>query len=326
MHFPYSELMNSSFSSLKVFQQLLESNQVEHSELRPRASSSETLELSSSYETPLQSESISEDVDQVESSAAQPFMMNLYMEAIACAKELIKIVAEQDEQLNSEEKISSHLANYTYANMQQLVDRQFKDSLTSHTDSTQTGNSVVTEIELDKSHLALHSARFLVMIKLLQEPSILGHALIDICKKQKNSFDFILERANDTKLRDSSLSSSSNDLQAETDLALVKRKHYVLLTELYIRAHECFTAQCDVHGIALVLRRTRLLITQELQPARYFHLILRLLTGIGRYSEMTYCFDLFQECDRFELILSKRVQRVSALVCIVSLTCANLSY
>ncbi|OTF82470.1 hypothetical protein BLA29_010210 [Euroglyphus maynei] len=28
---------------------------------------------------------------------------------------------------------------------------------------------------------------------------------------------------------------------------------------------------------------------------------------------MTYCFDLFRECDRFELILSKRVQRTPQL-------------
>lgn len=299
---PYSELMDSHFSSVKVFHLLLSSGQTESG-----------AELSNLYHGRSRMESISDAVDHDNnrnsldpSAQGQSFLINKYTEAIGCAKELVEIVAEQDEQLNSEAKIATLLAAQTQSNVQQLVDRQFKDSLSVSGAATgQVPTNLITEIELDKNQLSLYSARFLVLIKLLKTPSTLGHTLLDICKKQKITFDSLLERSKDC---------SVVEAKSEFDLVLSKRKHYLLLVELTIRAHECFTAECDVHGIALVLRRTRLLITQELQSERYFHLILRLLTGLGRYSEMTYCFDLFRECDRFELILSKRVTRVSFLL------------
>ncbi|CAG2183624.1 unnamed protein product, partial [Oppiella nova] len=37
------------------------------------------------------------------------------------------------------------------------------------------------------------------------------------------------------------------------------------------------------------------------------------MTGIGRYSEMTYCFDLFKENNEFELLLSKRIEKAPQL-------------
>jgi len=85
---------------------------------------------------------------------------------------------------------------------------------------------------------------------------------------------------------------------------------YALLTKLYIKAHECFSLACDVNGIVLVLRKSRLLITQTLLQLNDFNSILNLLTGIGRYSEMTYCFDILKENNQFELLLSKRIEKV----------------
>ena len=239
-------------------------------------------------------------------------LLNQYAEAIGCAKELVRIVGEQDEQLKSEAKVAALLAAHTQANVLALVERQFRDLSSDGTSGSPNPATIkaVTEIELDKGQLGFYSARFLVLLKLLRAPATLGHSLLEACKKEKAAF----EEQTGVYGGGSSSPSSPSSSSPELEYALAKRKHYVLLVELYIRAHECFTAQCDVHGIALVLRRTRLLITSELQAERYFHLILRLLTGIGRYSEMTYCFDLFRDCDRFELILSKRVQRVSCVL------------
>lgn len=168
--------------------------------------------------------------------------------------------------------------------------------------------NLFTEIELDRNQLEFNSARFSVLIQLLPHSNLLGHRLLELAKKSKMTFE-----SSDISLQDESISIEQLNTETELHLMIAKRKLYAHIAELYIRAHECFTAQCDVGGIALVLRKTRLFIMKKLHPARYFHLILRLLTGIGRYSEMTFCFDLFRECDRFEMILSKRVHRVIAL-------------
>ncbi|KAI2807893.1 hypothetical protein BLOT_005833 [Blomia tropicalis] len=294
----YSDFVEANYSSLSIFQLLLSSNLND----QYNVSSDDTSKLNS-FESRSQLDASGDDFDHdhcresLDPNTSQSSSINSYMEAIACAKDLINIVGEQDEHLNTDEKVALQLANHTYNNVQMMVDRQFKDCQTS---------TAATEIEMDKQQLAFFNARFLVLIKLLHQPSILGHTLIDICKRQKATFDTYTDLKNEDP-------NVSKETQAQFDYLLSKRKHYVLLVELHIRAHECFTAQCDVHGIALVLRRTRVLITQELQSERYFHLILKLLTGIGRYSEMTYCFDLFRECDRFEMILSKRVQRTPQL-------------
>ncbi|CAG2100254.1 unnamed protein product [Medioppia subpectinata] len=102
-------------------------------------------------------------------------------------------------------------------------------------------------------------------------------------------------------------------LLAESEALLNDSKNNFILTKLYIKAHECFAHECDVKGIALVLRKTRLFITQNLLQLKDFNSILRLMTGIGRYSEMTYCFDLFKENNQFELLLSKRIEKAPQL-------------
>ncbi len=317
----------SAFSCpVKVFELLLSSNQ-EQSGASAGSFSASARDRTTSFESSLDGggggtsvldSSAGNDHDQNRNSldtksAGQhsSALLNQYAEAIGCAKELVRIVGEQDERLKSEAKVAALLAAHTQANVLALVERQFRDLSSDGNGTSGSPNpatiKAVTEIELDKGQLGFYSARFLVLLKLLRAPATLGHSLLEACKKEKAAF----EEQTGVYGGGSSSPSSPSSSSPELEYALAKRKHYVLLVELYIRAHECFTAQCDVHGIALVLRRTRLLITSELQAERYFHLILRLLTGIGRYSEMTYCFDLFRDCDRFELILSKRVQRVS---------------
>lgn len=43
----------------------------------------------------------------------------------------------------------------------------------------------------------------------------------------------------------------------------------------------------------------------------FLSLQVRLLTGIGRYNEMTYVFDLLHQNHRFEMLLRKKVESVS---------------
>jgi spatacsin len=117
-------------------------------------------------------------------------------------------------------------------------------------------------------------AGFLSLLRLLNDPSVLGkHILINL----RGGF-----------LDDQPLS------------------HAV---ELYIRAHDCFTVCSDIEGISLVLRNVRQLVIQQLAPANDYNSMIRLLTGIGRYSEMTYIFDLLKEHHKFELLLGKRIEK-----------------
>ena len=45
----------------------------------------------------------------------------------------------------------------------------------------------------------------------------------------------------------------------------------------------------------------------------HFWFQVHLLTGIGRFGEMTYIFDSIKQNDQFELLLKKGVERVCSL-------------
>ncbi|XP_043933635.1 spatacsin [Protopterus annectens] len=78
--------------------------------------------------------------------------------------------------------------------------------------------------------------------------------------------------------------------------------------ELLILAHDCFTATCHMEGIARVLDAARHLSHDHLTPNEEYSLMVRLLTGIGRYNDMTYIFDLLHQNHRFEMLLRKNVE------------------
>ncbi|XP_067002124.2 spatacsin [Anabrus simplex] len=82
--------------------------------------------------------------------------------------------------------------------------------------------------------------------------------------------------------------------------------------ELIIRAHDCFTAACNMEGIAAVLQKARIL-TSNLQTRQEWGLMVRLFTGVGRYTEMSYVFQILQENDLFEFLLRKRFDKVPGL-------------
>ncbi|XP_045142394.1 spatacsin [Echinops telfairi] len=78
-------------------------------------------------------------------------------------------------------------------------------------------------------------------------------------------------------------------------------------TELLILAHHCFTLTCHMEGIIRVLQAARLLTDNHLAPSEEYGLMVRLLTGIGRYNEMTYIFDLLHKHHYFEVLMRKKL-------------------
>ncbi|XP_051000473.1 spatacsin [Acomys russatus] len=78
-------------------------------------------------------------------------------------------------------------------------------------------------------------------------------------------------------------------------------------TELLILAHHCFTFTCHMEGIIRVLQAARMLTDNHLAPSEEYGLMVRLLTGIGRYNEMTYIFDLLHQKHYFEVLMRKKL-------------------
>uniref|UniRef100_A0A8C5P045 SPG11, spatacsin vesicle trafficking associated n=1 Tax=Jaculus jaculus TaxID=51337 RepID=A0A8C5P045_JACJA len=78
-------------------------------------------------------------------------------------------------------------------------------------------------------------------------------------------------------------------------------------TELLILAHHCFTLTSHMEGIIRVLQAARMLTDNHLAPNEEYGLVVRLLTGIGRYNEMTYIFDLLHNKHYFEVLMRKKL-------------------
>ncbi|KAJ7397803.1 Spatacsin [Pitangus sulphuratus] len=82
---------------------------------------------------------------------------------------------------------------------------------------------------------------------------------------------------------------------------------YSSVTELLILAHKCFSLTCHMEGITRVLQAARLLTDQHLAPREEYGLVVRLLTGIGRYNEMSYIFELLHQRQHFEVLMRKKL-------------------
>ncbi|KAK9871905.1 hypothetical protein WA026_015154 [Henosepilachna vigintioctopunctata] len=92
----------------------------------------------------------------------------------------------------------------------------------------------------------------------------------------------------------------------------VKISELSFIIELLIKAHDCFTADCNMEGISKVLNKSRKIIIR-LVTLRSWKLIVRMLTGVARYSEMTYVFHILKENEQFEFLLMKGSRQDSAL-------------
>ncbi|XP_029829039.3 spatacsin [Ixodes scapularis] len=82
--------------------------------------------------------------------------------------------------------------------------------------------------------------------------------------------------------------------------------------ELCVRAHSCFLEACSMEGISRVLHRCHRL-TPCLVAGRHFSLLVSLLTGMARYSEMAYVFDLLLQNHHFELLFQRGMDKVPYL-------------
>ncbi|XP_074094881.1 spatacsin [Cotesia typhae] len=85
-----------------------------------------------------------------------------------------------------------------------------------------------------------------------------------------------------------------------------------IIIELLLRAHNYFTAACHMEGIAYVLRKCQN-VANTLQHLKLWSLLVRLLTGIGRFTEMNYIFQILKENDQFEFLLGKGLDKIAGL-------------
>ncbi|XP_038076708.1 spatacsin-like [Patiria miniata] len=79
---------------------------------------------------------------------------------------------------------------------------------------------------------------------------------------------------------------------------------YTMEVELIIRAHDCHTVCCNMEGISNVLRKCREC-SNALAFAEEYGLLVRLLTGVGRYCEMSYILDVLRSNQQIELLLKR---------------------
>lgn len=93
---------------------------------------------------------------------------------------------------------------------------------------------------------------------------------------------------------------------------LYRISEIALIVELLIRAHDCFTADCNMEGISIVLKKSQALIALLLQ-LQSWKLIVRLLTGIRRYTEMEYVFQILRENEQFEFLLNRGSKKDNSL-------------
>uniref|UniRef100_A0A8C4N9X5 Spatacsin C-terminal domain-containing protein n=1 Tax=Eptatretus burgeri TaxID=7764 RepID=A0A8C4N9X5_EPTBU len=86
-----------------------------------------------------------------------------------------------------------------------------------------------------------------------------------------------------------------------------------VMVEVLILAHECFTIICHVEGIIRTLLLAKHLTHNVLVPHELYPLMVRLLIGIGRYTDMVYILDLLHQYDQFELLLKNKMDLTALL-------------
>ncbi|XP_059218694.1 uncharacterized protein LOC106084269 [Stomoxys calcitrans] len=97
---------------------------------------------------------------------------------------------------------------------------------------------------------------------------------------------------------------SVNSNQGRPSQVLSHKKQNIIYVELLIKAHQAFVHECSMEGIANVLSRAKAL-NNVLAQAKSWSLIVRMLTGIGRYREMYFCFYTLIANEQFESLLGQ---------------------
>ncbi|KAM4039369.1 spatacsin [Anomaloglossus baeobatrachus] len=83
--------------------------------------------------------------------------------------------------------------------------------------------------------------------------------------------------------------------------------------EILIAAHDCFSLTCHLEGIRRVLQACHHLTEMHLAPNQEYSLMVRLLSGIGRYNDMVYVFDILHKNQHFEVLLRKQLDAKGGL-------------
>eukprot|EP00079_Xenopus_tropicalis_P022344 XP_012814212.1 PREDICTED: spatacsin isoform X2 [Xenopus tropicalis] len=118
--------------------------------------------------------------------------------------------------------------------------------------------------------------RFLQLVKLCQDPTLVGLTLLDYLENVP-----------------------------------LTEQHCII--ELLISAHDCFSLTCHLEGIRRVLQACRHLTESHLAANQEYSLMVRLLSGIGRYNEMVYVFDILHKEQHFEVLLRKQLDTKGGL-------------
>lgn len=126
-------------------------------------------------------------------------------------------------------------------------------------------------------------------------------------------FHFILQLLPDNcSIVGSKLYSSADNLYQVEAESTEEVKRLRIIVELLIRAHSCFTADCNMEGITLILKKCQTIISLLLAQQNW-KLMVRLLTGVGRYTEMNYVLQILKENDQFEFLLGRGFSRDNTL-------------
>jgi len=117
-----------------------------------------------------------------------------------------------------------------------------------------------------------NNQEFSKLIKLFRNPAVFGSKLLDKTK--------------------------------ELLLGAQSSEDFLILTEILIRAHDCFAQSCSMEGISNVLQVSKEC-AHKLEKVGEFNIMLRLLTGIAHYNEMIYIMDILWNSHQFEMLFGK---------------------
>ncbi|XP_053975278.1 spatacsin isoform X1 [Hylaeus volcanicus] len=126
------------------------------------------------------------------------------------------------------------------------------------------------------------------------------------------NFRVIMELCDDISLLGWQLLKTANKLLGHSHGENKNVSTLKTIVELLIRSHDCFTTSCNMEGIAAILRKCQNL-ANVLQNLKLWALLVRLVTGVGRFIEMNYIFEILKTNDQFEFLLGKGLDKVTGL-------------
>nr|XP_033775670.1 spatacsin isoform X2 [Geotrypetes seraphini] len=140
--------------------------------------------------------------------------------------------------------------------------------------------------------------------------------LLEVCEGSGHKQDFNPGREKQTFQQLTKLCADPTlvGIQTLEKLSSVPYGELSCTVELLIFAHDCFTLTCHLEGISRVLQAARHLTSQHLAPNDEYTLMVRLLTGIGRYNDMNYIFEILHRKHHFEVLMRKKLDSTGGLM------------